>query len=932
MATPQGFGSPAPGGPTDPAVNVRNPLAKALSRGDITRSQLERISPVPPRPDAPSYAEPPPVDALGNNPARSTNGGGSDDCGDDLRMGKTASIRSVVTRTLKKFVSDSPARRTREWCSYEGAWGVLVVFVLCLTIMNLLIIFALHSTSLFDKLQGRPGVRKILLITPTVACVVGIICIVLFLRIVWAVVFITCRHSHLHAKVGRQLQSLQDSQWRVFRAWQVFDNHTSPGGRFFDWWEFSREVVESSLQILAIREYADNGVDRTFLDLYVFVMFANSFSAIALMVPRCCSGKSGGKYTTLAARGRRERLLLLLDAVCDTIYSLFPTLYLALVLVTQLFGERGRVFCAEMRLKNQACKDAQGIVIMPMLVELLLGGSTLAKIMLKMATRMTPLWFVASRAVESVQAMAVARETAKRAQRKSTTGAGIVMVENLMSHTDSPPKPRRKRIGTVFTRQLEKERTERASRPPLHVPLWMTSTYTLLVWGFCVFAWIRFGQLSAPCAATGTPWAKGCRSRSLPLFDFTLPGTEAACACNTLITAPELAGDAGSTANIVPSSYHCGENAFMEDVYRGLFSQTEQAKKAAPYVQTVFFFTGCAVNNSHVQEMFVRLTNLRAFFLVNSKAIVPPLRIPTATMDPSSQLMVLYLRGGGVEEIPPQIGRLSATLTVLLLQGNPALRELPRELSDCTNLGILFLKHNAISTVPAQLGRLTGLGSFALTGNGVSSLPEELGSMTNLQNLQLANNALRTLPASFARMTILKRLNLAGNNMTVIPVLDSAPQTWTALKHLDIEANNISKLPQGWVAQATTSAAEVELLENVQQLEEASGDGLYDIFVEKKGQASEVQLLVLVSRNPMTEITNGSLQEMKRDGKSEQLPLMLVSSRPECAPGCISTPWKAAKEYDLIGDLRCHEECNVTSCEFDRGDCPTGWGTNSSSN
>ena len=125
--------------------------------------------------------------------------------------------------------------------------------------------------------------------------------------------------------------------------------YTSPGGRFFDLWEFSREVFESILQILAVREYANNGnlgyltvvclmcttvlkynvsptlttpfpppgVDRAFLDIYVCVVGINALSAVALILPQCAPKR--WNRMSRESRARRERVVLTLDVVCDAL-------------------------------------------------------------------------------------------------------------------------------------------------------------------------------------------------------------------------------------------------------------------------------------------------------------------------------------------------------------------------------------------------------------------------------------------------------------------------------------------------------------------------------------------------------------------------------------------------------------------------------------
>jgi hypothetical protein len=120
------------------------------------------------------------------------------------------------------------------------------------------------------------------------------------------------------------------------------------------------------------------------------------------------------------------------------------------------------------------------------------------------------------------------------------------------------------------------------------------------------------------------------------------------------------------------------------------------------------------VNDTHFTEMFVQLPKLRVLFILRSTAMVPPLQLPASAMKEESQLMALRLVGAGVKVIPSEIGRLRATLSVLLLEENPALREIPSELGECTNLGLLVLvSDSSVYGVCVCVGR--GGGKLSLT-------------------------------------------------------------------------------------------------------------------------------------------------------------------------------------------------------------------------
>ena len=383
--------------------------------------------------------------------------------------------------------------------------------------------------------------------------------------------------------------------------------------------------------------------------------------------------------------------------------------------------------------------------------------------------------------------------------------------------------------------------------------------------------------------------------------------------------------------------HDCSALQFIEDVRQGLFAG-DALVTTAPYVQTMIFEPGCALNNTHVEEMLLRLSNLRVLALRDSSTGKSPLRLPGKAMTKESQLMAIRVIRMGLETIPSEIGRLSETLSIVNIGDNPKLRELPRELGECTKLGILHLTTNAISAVPRELDRLTGLASLDLGMNRLTSLPSTLGSLTNLQSLWLSNNLLNAIPPSFGKMTSLIRLSAASNHLTTVPVLDSNQRAWLNLRYLDLEGNNISTWPNNWAVQKKASVAELPFNTTARAVGDEKG-GLYDTYVAHHqyttGRNSSngnsplatggtLSLLVLMSGNPvMKNITKGRalLLEVNRGSAAEELPRMLVSTLPNCAAGCRSTLWKAGGVRDYRGDSFCHHGCNVSACQFDGGDC-----------
>ena len=249
--------------------------------------------------------------------------------------------------------------------------------------------------------------------------------------------------------------------------------------------------------------------------------------------------------------------------------------------------------------------------------------------------------------MEVVEALAVARETNMRVPEPQTC-----------SPRTSPQMEGKKKDGekkngnsdagrlfkqlSIFSRKIQGERVQRFTIPPVAVPVWMGATFVTCVWIFVILAWARLAQLAAPCAAAGTPWSTNCITPSHPIFDLALPGPASTwCACNAFAAAaPGWDAQDGKGQTGASPLYDCASPRFMEDVRQGLLTGNAAAT-TAPYVQTMIFKSGCSVNNTHVHEMFHRLSNLRVLVLADSTAIVPPLVLPGAAMTKESQLMAL---------------------------------------------------------------------------------------------------------------------------------------------------------------------------------------------------------------------------------------------------------------------------------------------------
>jgi len=177
------------------------------------------------------------------------------------------------------------------------------------------------------------------------------------------------------------------------------------------------------------------------------------------------------------------------------------------------------------------------------------------------------------------------------------------------------------------------------------------------------------------------------------------------------------------------------------------------------------------------------------------------------------------LSDNAIAAVPPAIGSLAESLTVLRLPNNRLTSaSLPGELWTCSTLKVLDLAGNAIAALPPAIAGLVGLVELNLARNRLSTLPaalctlgglallrasdnpalaalpEELGRCSRLVEVAADNCAITHLPRTLAGCRQLRVLRCGNNRLTddgVRDILAGCP----ALAWVDLRQNRLTLLP-----------------------------------------------------------------------------------------------------------------------------------------
>ncbi len=132
------------------------------------------------------------------------------------------------------------------------------------------------------------------------------------------------------------------------------------------------------------------------------------------------------------------------------------------------------------------------------------------------------------------------------------------------------------------------------------------------------------------------------------------------------------------------------------------------------------------------------------------------------------------------------------TLQKLSVHCGDALKKLPDEIGELTEMENLLLDSNGLRSLPKSIGKLKKLRRLYAYHNKLATLPDSLCECTALEDLSLWSNELTEIPESIGKLSKLTELDVHGNQLTALP--DSIGDL-KELDELDIHDNKITELP-----------------------------------------------------------------------------------------------------------------------------------------
>ena len=228
----------------------------------------------------------------------------------------------------------------------------------------------------------------------------------------------------------------------------------------------------------------------------------------------------------------------------------------------------------------------------------------------------------------------------------------------------------------------------------------------------------------------------------------------------------------------------------------------------------------------------------------------------------------LDLSGLGLQEIPPEIGRLShlkelslennllkalsdeifqiEDLEILDLSNNPglyalppdiksftklisldlsncySLYALPQEIGELYTLKMLKVQQSALYSLPRKIGQLKALIELQISNSHLDYILPEIGNLSNLVSLNLSANNLRNLPSTISNLSCLDQIDLSNNRFVSIP---ESIMALTGVRFLKLTGNSIKSIPAE-ILESTTDVDTLSSYLDVGELRKVQGKRL----------------------------------------------------------------------------------------------------------
>ena len=709
-----------------------------------------------------------------------------------------------------------------QWCRGGSVLAVVAV-VLAQTI--LVLIFALNCTPVPDLLSGEEESRERWLnITMTVTVIVGLLVVLGVIYGVYVLCRITCfweaevrkeRRLRVHPEeyVGED-EGASGHQISLLAAWtRVLSYWFGSRGPNYYQLQFLLEVLELVTQLLALERYSTTGMTKSFLGVYSGIILANAMTPLLFVYII----HDQHKHNNLQRLGVWTRRLLLVDCFCDVCYSLYPLVYLLLVRLPQI---QSAAVCDASPFSR--CGDSRAYLMLSVSAEVLLGGTTVWDVAIKIVTRLVPLLIALEKArVAFLLAYVVdAVDNVKTAERLPT------IVQQQHAHEkeedtaekeedeedeeesgparvdESLPQRRRssrlRRAGLVLSpsgqRRFLRNSLKRASLSNLRrkkgyykpVPWLLAVSVTLAIVIVCTAVWIRLA-LWTPCPMKLVK--ETCTHPTFPIFSGEPRETEG-CACSTFLskrphgTCLGSSRDQNKTGNNISSlanyARHPVTLRYTQVMFLTFQCQTDIAENLAN------FFGRCSPD--FLQVLAVHGVPAPA----NATLSTRPLPKTIGNLKGLVSLSLFYAYVNGYED-PSAWGALTR-LKELRIHDNPSLGYIPDELAQLPMLRRLTFSLCGLTSIPpALLATYRQMDAVRFDWNRITEVPNAISKL-NLQDLGLNGNLLVALPETLYDIRRLRNLHLAFNNITVLsPALGKV----TTLKRLMVQYNRLSQLPEG---------------------------------------------------------------------------------------------------------------------------------------